>query len=47
MHNSSTAPTTKTKVGSLLPTDASFKRKRGVFQKDRKQFLLILFPVNS
>ncbi|XP_010259361.1 PREDICTED: transcription initiation factor TFIID subunit 13-like [Nelumbo nucifera] len=39
MHNSSTAPTTKTKVGSLLPTDASFKRKRGVFQKDLQHMM--------
>lgn len=34
MNNSTAAPSSKPRAGSSQPSEASFKRKRGVFQKD-------------
>ncbi|GMQ00295.1 hypothetical protein CsSME_00047440 [Camellia sinensis var. sinensis] len=34
MNNSSAGPSSKVRVGSSQPSEATFKRKRGVFQKD-------------
>ncbi|KAI7990986.1 Transcription initiation factor TFIID subunit 13 [Camellia lanceoleosa] len=34
MNNSSAGPSAKVRVGSSQPSEATFKRKRGVFQKD-------------
>ncbi|XP_058076234.1 transcription initiation factor TFIID subunit 13 isoform X2 [Magnolia sinica] len=40
MHNSSSGPTSKPRVGSSQPSEASsFKRKRGVFQKDLQHMM--------
>ncbi|XP_010268039.1 PREDICTED: transcription initiation factor TFIID subunit 13-like [Nelumbo nucifera] len=41
MHNSSAGPASKTKVGSShsQPSETSFKRKRGVFQKDLQHMM--------
>ncbi|KAF8395003.1 hypothetical protein HHK36_018942 [Tetracentron sinense] len=39
MHNSSTGPASKPRVGSSQPSDSSFKRKRGVFQKDLQHMM--------
>lgn len=36
MSNSSAGTSSKSKVGSSQPVETSFKRKRGVFQKDCK-----------
>ncbi|XP_010931737.1 transcription initiation factor TFIID subunit 13 [Elaeis guineensis] len=39
MHNSSSGPPAKPRVGSSQPSEASFKRKRGVFQKDLQHMM--------
>ncbi|OVA02559.1 Transcription initiation factor IID [Macleaya cordata] len=39
MNNSSTGPASKAKVGSSQLSDTSFKRKRGVFQKDLQHMM--------
>ncbi|KAF8402759.1 hypothetical protein HHK36_010849 [Tetracentron sinense] len=39
MHSSSMGPPSKPRVGSSHPADASFKRKRGVFQKDLQHMM--------
>ncbi|KAK9282362.1 hypothetical protein L1049_005279 [Liquidambar formosana] len=39
MSSSSAGPSSKQKVGSSQPSDASFKRKRGVFQKDLQHMM--------
>ena len=46
MNNTSAGTPSKVKVGAAQPSEAGFKRKRGVFQKDRKCFFL-LFAVNG
>ncbi|XP_017644507.1 transcription initiation factor TFIID subunit 13-like [Gossypium arboreum] len=39
MINPSTGPSSKAKVESSQPSETSFKRKRGVFQKDFQQMM--------
>ncbi|MQM04730.1 hypothetical protein Taro_037531 [Colocasia esculenta] len=39
MQNSSSGPTPKPKAGSSQPSEASLKRKRGVFQKDLQHMM--------
>ncbi|KAJ4980626.1 hypothetical protein NE237_031463 [Protea cynaroides] len=39
MHNSSTRSTSKPKAFSSVSSDVSFKRKRGVFQKDLQHMM--------
>ncbi|CAA6673164.1 unnamed protein product [Spirodela intermedia] len=39
MQNSSSGTVSKPKTGSSLPSEASFKRKRGVFQKDLQHMM--------
>ncbi|XP_077218892.1 transcription initiation factor TFIID subunit 13-like [Tasmannia lanceolata] len=39
MHSSSAGHASKPKVGSSQPSEASFKRKRGVFQKDLQHMM--------
>ena len=46
MSNPSTGTSSKSKVGSSQPSETSFKRKRGVFQKDCKHiFFLYILPI--
>ncbi|XP_007031631.2 PREDICTED: transcription initiation factor TFIID subunit 13 [Theobroma cacao] len=39
MSNQSTGTSSKSKVGSSQPSETSFKRKRGVFQKDLQHMM--------
>ncbi|KAJ9147110.1 hypothetical protein P3X46_029310 [Hevea brasiliensis] len=39
MNSSSAGPSLKSKVGSSQPSETSFKRKRGVFQKDLQHMM--------
>ncbi|KAL6339666.1 hypothetical protein AAG906_034751 [Vitis piasezkii] len=39
MNSSSAGPSSKPRVGSSQPSDSSFKRKRGVFQKDLQHMM--------
>eukprot|EP00262_Sarcandra_glabra_P021021 TRINITY_DN8612_c0_g1_i1.p1 TRINITY_DN8612_c0_g1~~TRINITY_DN8612_c0_g1_i1.p1 ORF type:complete len:129 (+),score=28.97 TRINITY_DN8612_c0_g1_i1:197-583(+) len=39
MHNSASGSASKPRVGSSQPPEASFKRKRGVFQKDLQHMM--------
>ncbi|EEF47289.1 transcription initiation factor TFIID subunit 13 [Ricinus communis] len=39
MSSSFTGPSSKSKVGSSQPSETSFKRKRGVFQKDLQHMM--------
>ncbi|KAG8481704.1 hypothetical protein CXB51_026586 [Gossypium anomalum] len=39
MSNPSTGASSKSKVGSSQPSETSFKRKRGVFQKDLQHMM--------
>ncbi|KAL3532958.1 hypothetical protein ACH5RR_006479 [Cinchona calisaya] len=39
MNNPSAGPSSKAKAGSSQPSESSFKRKRGVFQKDLQHMM--------
>ncbi|RVX01485.1 hypothetical protein CK203_017592 [Vitis vinifera] len=39
MNSSSAGPSSKPRAGSSQPSDSSFKRKRGVFQKDLQHMM--------
>ncbi|PSR85957.1 Transcription initiation factor TFIID subunit like [Actinidia chinensis var. chinensis] len=39
MSNSSAGPSSKVKLGSSQPSETTFKRKRGVFQKDLQHMM--------
>ncbi|KDP28237.1 hypothetical protein JCGZ_14008 [Jatropha curcas] len=39
MNNLSAGPSSKSKVGTSQPSETSFKRKRGVFQKDLQHMM--------
>ncbi|XP_057460877.1 transcription initiation factor TFIID subunit 13-like isoform X2 [Actinidia eriantha] len=39
MSNSSAGPSSKVRVGSSQPSETTFKRKRGVFQKDLQHMM--------
>ncbi|KAI3665218.1 hypothetical protein L6452_43841 [Arctium lappa] len=39
MNNTSVGPSSKVRVGSSQPSETSFKRKRGVFQKDLQHMM--------
>ncbi|XP_057483844.1 transcription initiation factor TFIID subunit 13-like isoform X3 [Actinidia eriantha] len=43
MSNSSAGPSSKVKLGSSQPSETTFKRKRGVFQKDSVQHMMYGF----
>ncbi|XP_057460876.1 transcription initiation factor TFIID subunit 13-like isoform X1 [Actinidia eriantha] len=43
MSNSSAGPSSKVRVGSSQPSETTFKRKRGVFQKDSVQHMMYGF----
>ncbi|KZV44155.1 transcription initiation factor TFIID subunit 13-like [Dorcoceras hygrometricum] len=39
MNNSASVPSSKVRVGSSQPAESSFKRKRGMFQKDLQHMM--------
>lgn len=43
MNNSSAGPSSKVRAGPSQPAEATFKRKRGVFQKDCEFLLLLMW----